>query len=811
MRTSFESMKSLVSKRLWFYILFHILNIGYILAQPMSGNYTLDSASASSTVNYQNWSAFRNALVSNGVNGRVTLDVITDITEANQIHFPSISGVNASRQIIIKGNGHVLQASVADAVVLLTGADYMVFDSLIVRNISSSESAIGMRLSNGSDYNTISNCRIELDNCINPSLTSGAFIALSSNSLNIQTTNATLPGSYNRIVNNVMETLNANSPGPGYGIVINGILNGYTNAAQNNTIRENRILNFYYTAILMNFTNGNEVVRNEICRDNAGKSNSNSILYGIKMEKTYSSNRSTRIDSNYMHTWPCDTAKSIYGLYEAYGIYGNLCKGNASFRFSVRGNTIHSIKATKALALTYLTLPAYLDLNSNAGLNCDIISSPDNSMFSGFYTSNCAGSYRINSNRVVDCDGGTTWYGIANFSPEKALGVQEINDNQIVNNLNGIYMKYGIYNYLAQFSDSTYPVIMRRNIIRNNENIQGAVYAIYCYYYGSYSIEDNRIELNGVSEGNSFYGIFAAYYGDYRIKRNIIKDNYSKNGGSTAYSMYIYFNRNLEISSNLIIGNYAGMATYGIYELESSMNIHTFKILQNTIILDGNKSSSSNSYLYPLFINSNNQKIVLRGNLFEIRNAYLSYFGFQSSSKPNCSQNTFYLSSISNSYWYAGSFGTAFSDTGFIRIVEGSGNEIAENGHYFTSTFASPIFKNQNNVLSDSSNLTDVYGAERNPIQSDRGAVEYSGLSSTNVQNILNEIKVYPNPLSSKTLTITNPHPETEYQIFDSNGKLLLRGVLSTGENTIGFNSLPSGIYSLIVNGISEIHKIVVR
>ena len=58
----------------------------------LSGTYTIDNGSATGGTNFANWTDFRSSIVTNGVNGAVIVNVVTDITEAGQISFPAITG-----------------------------------------------------------------------------------------------------------------------------------------------------------------------------------------------------------------------------------------------------------------------------------------------------------------------------------------------------------------------------------------------------------------------------------------------------------------------------------------------------------------------------------------------------------------------------------------------------------------------------------------------------------------------------------------------------------------------------------------------
>src|SRR5574343_488360 len=281
-----------------------VLFVGFVgsLSAQMSGTYTIDKTAATGGTNFASWADFRTAIVTNGVNGAVTVDVNTDIT-GSQVSFPAITGASSTNTITINGNGKFFAASVADAVILLDGADYFTFDNLIVRNTSTSVSLQGFRFMNSADYNTIKNCIIEFSALTTSSSTGGAYIGFST-STSMTTTSSTNHGAFNVIDKNTMRTTNVNSPGPTFGIAIQGSTSTYTSTPQNNTISNNKIENFNSRAIRAYYTNGVQILNNDISKANATSYNTQSTLYGIDFEYSYASSRATKIEYNNTHDLP---------------------------------------------------------------------------------------------------------------------------------------------------------------------------------------------------------------------------------------------------------------------------------------------------------------------------------------------------------------------------------------------------------------------------------------------------------------------------------------------------------------------------
>jgi hypothetical protein len=72
----------------------------------------------------------------------------------------------------------------------------------------------------------------------------------------------------------------------------------------------------------------------------------------------------------------------------------------------------------------------------------------------------------------------------------------------------------------------------------------------------------------------------------------------------------------------------------------------------------------------------------------------------------------------------------------------------------------------------------------------------------------INEVAVkkcelYPNPaISSFIITLPNSHEEWTYQIIDNTGKTFENGTLNQEQNQIATQSLPKGIYQIILQNL---------
>lgn len=704
-----------------------------------SGTYTLDSTQATSGTNFKRWKDLKDSLNLRGLNGALTINVMSNSIETVQINFNSITGSSSTNKVSINGNGKYVELNNSDAVILMNGADYFTFDNLVIRNTSTSTSLHGMRFQNSSDNNTVKNSTIEFSALTTGSTAGGAYISFSSSTSSTSTPSSISPGSFNTIDKNLMRTTNTNSPGPTVAINLVGHSSNYVGTAQNNTISNNTIQNFYYYAIRMYYTNGDQILNNDISRANATSNNCYSTVYGINSYYSYSANRPSKLDGNNMHDWPFVGATTTSGISTLYGFYTYYNYGTATYRFTMNNNTLKNLTANTNLYLGYSYYNYYFDMIGNMADNDDVTTSSSSTYnFYGWYNTYTVNSYRFNSNTIKNCDGGYYWYGIWNYYPASpANGVQQINDNIIQNNTHSYYYSYRIYSYYAQYSSTTYPVEISGNLIENN---------VADYYYG--------------------YNIYAYYYGTYIIQRNIIRNN--KNiAGSVGYNygIYSYYNYNQDISSNLIYGNVGYYSTYGIYAYNGTTGSYSAKIYQNTVKIDASASLYTSHYIYGLYIYLYYfTNVEVQGNILDYQNSPYAYPVYTYNTNGNTAykwdNNSFYLNNVPNQTWYANGTSVTNYAGWAISGIPGPGERNMTTGHNFDGIMASIRFLNQNNITTQSTNPKDVYGVLRNPSKSDRGAVE----STLDIAQVSNSFAP-PSPVcagytTAPTLTFKNNFAE---------------------------------------------------
>ena len=798
-----------------YYTLLLLLLISFsALSNPLQGNYTINSGTATGGSNFNSWIDFQQSIVSNGISGLVSVDVMTDEPSSSQIVFANIEGASNSNRIMINGHGKMLSANIADAVILFSGADYITIDSLQINNSSSNPLAIGIRFRNSSDYNTISRCLIEFSGIVNTVLNSGSYIAFAetANSL-LSPINVSL-GTYNTLQYNVMRSTLPNSTGPSFGIVLKGNSATYSTTAQNNTVRGNIILNFYYMGIYMQNTNGNHLVLNDISRFGADSSNCHSYIYGIYSKDAGSSNRSNRIDSNHIHDLPKDSFFEGGNIKTLIGIYTNYIAGTSTYRFSISNNVIRNLFSTQNCFIMSNSYNHFMDVLSNVVFNVDLpIISGSGINFYGIFNSYIYGSYRINNNTIKNCDGGYYWYGVYNHYPRLASGVQQINGNIIANNLHTSSNKSNIYSIQADLSDSMHPIEIIDNHIFGNSTDNAYTYNIYCENYGYYKITDNIIEKN-VSNDNFIYGMYLSNYGTYHVERNIIRGNIASSSvQSIVFGIYSNSNYEQHFTSNLIVENTGSGNTYGLYLANANDAKYLHEIRQNTISINGSLSANGLLNSYPIYCNlpfSNNLNFT--GNIIEVLNSSSLYLYLLTNNTLNVDYNSYHIYNVSTEVYSTTSNGVASSLLGWINLNLGNNELNAVNGHFFDSlTYASKWFLNQDNVPSVAYNLLDVYSVSRDVNFSDRGAVEYSGMTSIKQSKISeNIITIYPNPNTGDIININNPSIPQEVIFYDLTGKIISSSQLESGVNSIDIN-LSSGIYIIYFKESGQTLKLIVE
>ena len=256
------------------------------LAQPLNGNYTLNSAVATGGTNYQTFADLAGDLTADGVSGNVIVTVTPGSGPYNEqitIMNPPGSGPNAT--VTIEGNGETITATTNTNdrhVLRLTDVQYFTINNLkIVRDTASTSGFYGIHIFNSGNHITISNCSVDM-NGTNSTLV-GAYIA---------------SGSWTSILDSgefhFINIINDTASGGGYGASVFGKA---SSLATDIVISGNTFYDFHSNGVYLRETNGAIISNNYFNKRNASVTSCNAI------QIAQAANINASIFNNYITMW----------------------------------------------------------------------------------------------------------------------------------------------------------------------------------------------------------------------------------------------------------------------------------------------------------------------------------------------------------------------------------------------------------------------------------------------------------------------------------------------------------------------------
>jgi hypothetical protein len=286
-------------------------------AQPLAGNYTINSAIATGGSNFQTFNDFASSLNANGISANVVASVTPGSGPYQEsVIFHTVTGASSSARVTIAGNAEVITAVTTSAdrhVIRLTDVSFFTIDNLhVIRDTASTGGFYGIHIFNtGSDI-TISSCDIDIGDEI--STLYGAIVA-SGSETSILTT-----GDFHRL------TLTANTTrGGGYGISVFGLV---SNLASDILIEYNDIFDFHSNGVYLRETNGAIIRENRFDKTTAQVTSMNCI------QIAQNANINANIYNNFIKI-----SQTANGSLTMRGIY--LFNGTGH---KVYNNVIHDIK-----------------------------------------------------------------------------------------------------------------------------------------------------------------------------------------------------------------------------------------------------------------------------------------------------------------------------------------------------------------------------------------------------------------------------------------------------------------------------------
>jgi len=220
-------------------------------AQPLSGNYTINSMMVTGGTNFASFNDFASALTANGISADVTATVEPGSGPyPESVIFQNISGLSATAGITIEGNAEIITAvtnSTDRHVVRLTDMSFFTINNLHVAwDPSSTGGFYGIHIFNTGNNITISNCDIDISGTI--STLYGSIVA-SGSETSILTT-----GDFHNL-----NIFGNTCTGGGYGVSVFGLV---SNLASDIIISSNFIYDFHSNGIYLRETDGAQISDN---------------------------------------------------------------------------------------------------------------------------------------------------------------------------------------------------------------------------------------------------------------------------------------------------------------------------------------------------------------------------------------------------------------------------------------------------------------------------------------------------------------------------------------------------------------------
>ncbi|MEO8086146.1 MAG: T9SS type A sorting domain-containing protein [Bacteroidota bacterium] len=245
-----------------FMLLFSI----YTNAQPLSGNYTINSAMATGGSNFQTFTDLSGDLTADGISGNVVVTVVPGSGPyTEQITILSIPGSGPNATVLLDGSGETLTAltNTNDRHVLrLSDVQYFTIHNLhIVRDTAATSGFYGIHILGSGQHITISNCAVDMSG--STSTLVGAYIASGS------MTSILDSGDFHFI-----NIVNDTAVGGGYGASIFGKVN---QLATDIVISGNTFYDFHSNGVYLRETNGAIISNNFFDKRTAQVTSCNAI------------------------------------------------------------------------------------------------------------------------------------------------------------------------------------------------------------------------------------------------------------------------------------------------------------------------------------------------------------------------------------------------------------------------------------------------------------------------------------------------------------------------------------------------------
>ena len=684
------------------------------LKSQMSGNYTIGGVTGAT--NFATWADFATEFNNYGVSGKVTVTVKsnTSISSAVSLKQHSTNPTTSTNTLTIEGGWYSLTGSEAYELLLMDGVDYVEIKNVKFINTNTSSTLMGIRFANGANDNTINSCSIDFSGAISASSSGGAYIAFASTNSSPLKTSTQHLGVRNTVKSCTLTTSASASPGPTYAILTQGGTSSYSSTGTENVFSGNIIRNFYRYAIYCLYTNGEKIINNNISRSAANSSSPvDTLMICIGIENGRSGNQALTVSGNSMANLPYSgaTSSATYPINTFYGVRLKNSDGNSSYPILIETNLINRV----------------VSLNAFWGLDAE-------------YTN----LLMYSKNRITN---NTCVYGYA-CSDIRAISSTDVSANA---------------NYIAHENMGT--------------SKSGIYYSIYFQDVPNKVNSINEVTNNTIDSclaGVEFYGITAAWAGSWNISRNKITSSSISYGSGQFLAIFMVFQENLDLSSNLIANNSSpNSELYGIYVLNYNTGYKS-NYSNNTIYI---RSSNTTVSCYGVYAEDESD-ISYTGNILDMVTSATAFPVnlISSATLGKVDYNTFYLKNPTE-YWAIGSnYITSFKDWKTTGAV-GSGDNFSNPNfvNVAKNDFTQQCFEAQNNVSYLPLNALDINNKTRNKTYHDRGAIE----SEMDIAGVKTSFSV-PSAVcaaweSKASITVKNNYVDTIhdfYVSFSINGKV---------------------------------------
>ncbi len=327
------------------FLLLLIANTLNVMAQPMTGAYTIDNSQPSSATNFTTFVSFANYLNANGVSGPVTVNVLGGNIYTEQVSFSQAANISATNSVTINGNGRTLRfnatSTAARHTLILNGADYMTFIDLIVEGTHGTN-ALACHLWNNANYNQFFGCTFVVPMtststyCVPWSISGSGVAAIgtgNNGSFNVVNTCTMIGGYYNTVI---------------YGST-------GTNYADGNQILNSYCEDFYTYGIYNVYAQNTKIIGNIVQRENR---TSVSTGYGIMCS---TGSVAMTIEGNHVRRLFHGTTSSSS---TSYCIYVSVASTQQDPHI-IRNNIVSDIRTNGTIGALYLPSCSYAIVEHN--------------------------------------------------------------------------------------------------------------------------------------------------------------------------------------------------------------------------------------------------------------------------------------------------------------------------------------------------------------------------------------------------------------------------------------------------------------